>query len=245
MSVISVIFSGAAGRMGQALLPGLRAAEGIEVVGETDRDDDLAAAIEGAEAQVVVDFTTPAAALPNARTILRSGVHGVIGTTGFSAHDLDQLQDEAQVAGCGLLIAPNFSLGMILLQRFAEESVRWFPRVEITETHHEAKVDAPSGTALRTAERVARAGAARGPLSQAPSRGLDVEGVRVHSRRLPGIHAQQEVHLAGAHEALTLSHQALSRACYLAGVIAGIRAVPERRGLLRGLESVLFPVGPT
>ncbi len=240
MNDIRVLFSGAKGRMGQALLPGLRAAEGIDVVAETDVDDDLAAAIRDSRADVVVDFTAPAAAMPNARAILAAGAAGVIGTTGFSAADLDALEAQATAAGRGLLIAPNFSLGMILLQRFAEEAVKHFPRVEIVETHHEGKLDAPSGTAVRTAERLAAAGAATGPASSDVARGSDVDGVRVHSRRLPGIQAQQDVVFAADAETLTLSHHALARDCYLAGVIAAVRGMPGRVGLLRGLEPILF-----
>jgi 4-hydroxy-tetrahydrodipicolinate reductase len=239
VSDIRVVFSGSKGRMGTALLPGLRAAEGIEVVGEVDLGDDLVATARDAKAQVVVDFTTPQAAVPNARAILAAGAQGVIGTTGFSVADLDALEAEAEAAGRGLLVAPNFSLGMILLQRFAEEATRHFPRVEITETHHEGKLDAPSGTARRTAERLAAAGAASGPAGDDVSRGLDVEGVRVHSRRLPGIHANQEVHFGAEHESLTLVHAAHSRDCYLAGVIAAVRAMPGRTGLVRGLDAII------
>ena len=240
MSALRIVFAGAQGRMGQALLPGLHAEEGIEVVAAIDRDDDLAATLRTADADVVVDFTTPEAAVPNARAILEGGVQGVIGTTGFSLEDLDALDLEARNAGRGLLIAPNFSLGMILLQRFAEETARFFPRVEIIETHHEGKLDAPSGTAQRTAERLAAAGAQAGPAGEESARGKDVGGVRVHSRRLPGIQAHQQVLFAGDAETLTLEHHALSRDCYLAGVVAGIRAVPGRVGVLRGLEAVLF-----
>ncbi|MDJ0523606.1 MAG: 4-hydroxy-tetrahydrodipicolinate reductase [Planctomycetota bacterium] len=240
MSEIRIVFAGSEGRMGRALLPGLHAAEGVAVVGEADVGDDLAQMIADTRAEVVVDFTTPAAAMPNARTVLAAGAHGVIGTTGFSAADLDALEAEAEAAGCGLLIAPNFSLGMILLQRFSEEAARHFPRVEIIETHHEGKLDAPSGTALRTAERLAAAGAESGPASNDIARGEDVSGVRVHSRRLPGIQAQQDVLFASESETLTLSHHALSRSCYLAGVLAAVRGIRGRRGLLRGLEPILF-----
>lgn len=240
MSDLKVLFSGARGRMGRALLPGIRAADGVTVVAETDVDDDLAASIRDTQADVVVDFTVPAAAVANARAILAADAHGVIGTTGFSAADLDALDEEAGAAGRGLLIAPNFSLGMILLQRFAEEAVRHFPRAEIIEAHHEGKLDAPSGTAQRTAERLAAAGARAGPQGDDAARGADVDGVRVHSLRMPGIHAQQEVRLAGATETLTLQHAALSRECYLAGVLAAVRAIPHRTGLIRGLDPILF-----
>lgn len=237
---IRVLFSGATGRMGRALLPGLRAAEGIEVVAETGAEDDLVVIVADTRAEVVVDFSVPAAAVGNARKILSAGAQGVIGTTGFRAADLDALAAEARDAGVGLLVAPNFSVGMLLLQRFAVDAMAWLPRVEITETHHEAKVDSPSGTALHTARLLAEAGAVGGPAPHGEGRGLDVDGVQVHSRRLPGIHARQEIHLAGAAETLTLSHDALSRDCYLPGVLAGIRAMPGRVGLLRGLETILF-----
>lgn len=240
MSAIRVIFVGSQGRMGRALLPGLRATEGLELVAALDRDDDVAASLAAGDVDVVIDFTSPEAAMPNARLILEAGAQGVIGTTGFSAADLDALDLEARNAGRGLLIAPNFSLGMILLQRFAEEAARWFPRAEITETHHEGKLDAPSGTAQRTAERLGAAGAQSGPAGEETARGQDVEGVRVHSRRLPGIQAMQEVIFAAEAETLTLEHHALSRDCYLAGVVAGVRAIPGRVGVLRGLEAVLF-----
>ena len=226
--------------MGQALLPGLRLAEGIEVVAETDAGDDLVVVVADTRAEVVVDFTLPEVAVANARKILSAGAQGVIGTTGFRPSDLDALDAEARSAGLGLLVAPNFSVGMLLLQRFAAEAMTWLPRAEITETHHEGKVDSPSGTALHTARMLGQAGAQAGPTPEGAGRGLDVEGVQVHSRRLPGIHARQEVHLAGSAEALTISHEALSRDCYLPGVIAGIQAMPGRVGLLRGLETLLF-----
>lgn len=241
MSRIRVLFSGARGRMGQALLPGLRAAPDLEVVGTTGRGDDLAAAARAARADVVVDFTAPSVALAHARAILAAGCHGVVGTTGFGAADLDALEGEARRAGRGLLVAPNFALGMVLLQRFAEEVVRHFPRVEVVEAHGEAKADAPSGTALRTAERLARAGARpRAAEGSEASLGLSVEGVRVHSLRLPGVVARQEVHFGGPGEALLLRHEALSRECYLPGVLAAVRQVPGRVGLLRGLDPLLF-----
>lgn len=241
MSDIPVLFSGAQGRMGRALCPRLASTEGISLVGEVDRDDDLASAIRVSGAQVVVDFTTPASAMTNARTILAAGAQGVIGTTGFRPEDLEALDGEARAAGRGLLIAPNFSLGVILLQRFAELAVRHFPRVEILETHHEGKHDAPSGTALHTARRLAAIGVEAGPGPDDPSRGRDVDGVRVHALRLRGIDARQEVHFAAEHEALVLRHDAFSRECYLDGVALGIRSMPGHVGLIRSLDELLFP----
>jgi 4-hydroxy-tetrahydrodipicolinate reductase len=130
---------------------------------------------------------------------------------------------------------------MVLLQRFAAEAARYLPCAEIVEAHHPGKLDAPSGTALDTARRLARAGARAGRPGDESSRGLDVEGVRVHSLRLPGILARQEVHLGGRDETLVLRHDASGRDCYLPGVLLAIRAMGGRVGLLRGLEALLFP----
>lgn len=236
---IKVAFAGAHGRMGRSLVPGLAAAGGIALVAEIEKEDDLVRLVRDSSAEVVVDFTEPASALGNAQAILRAGAHGVIGTTGFEKKDLELLDREAHAAGRGLLVAPNFAVGMVLLQRFAVEAAPYFARVEIVETHHTAKLDAPSGTAADTAWRLAAAGAPAGPGTEA-SRGLDVEGVRVHSLRLPGVIARQEVHFGGEGETLVLRHDAAGRDCYLPGVVRAIRAMPGRVGLLRGLEAVLF-----
>ncbi len=241
---IRVAFSGAKGRMGRALIPGLADEPDISLVAQIDLEDDLAQVARAAETEVVVDFTTPAAAVINARAILAAGAHGVIGTTGFSGADLETLHAEATKAGRLLLIAPNFSLGMVLLQRFSVQAARYFPRVEILETHHEGKLDAPSGTALDTARRIAAAGAESGPPGTEAARGLDVEGVRVHSLRLNGIQARQEVHFGAAAEGLVIRHDAFDRGCYLPGVLTAVRAMRARAasgesGLLHGLETIL------
>ena len=237
---VRVAFAGAAGRMGRALLPGLRAAEDLDVVAEIEEGDDLEARVRDAKADVVVDFTVPASAVPNARALLAAGAHGVVGTTGFTEPDLAALDARAREVGRGLVIAPNFALGMVLLQRVAEEAARHLPAVEIDETHHTAKLDAPSGTAYDTARRIARAGGAPGRPGGEASRGLDVDGVHVHSLRLPGITARQEVHFGGPGEALLLRHDAAGRECYLPGVLDAIRAVLSRVGLVRGLEAVSY-----
>ncbi len=238
--VIRVVFAGAQGRMGRALLPGLAAADDVTIVAEVEQGDDLERRARETRADVVVDFTEPASAVSNADALLAAGAHGVIGTTGFTEADLDRLDLAARKAGRGLIVAPNFALGMVLLQRFAEEAARYLPAVEIVETHHPDKLDAPSGTAYDTARRLARAGARAGRPGAEPARGLDVDGVRVHSLRLPGIAARQEVHFGGLGEALLLRHDAAGRDCYLPGVLAAIRAVSNRVGLVRGLEDVLF-----
>lgn len=240
MSTIRVALAGARGRMGRVVGPGLAAAAGLELVAEVEADDDLVARCRAARAEVVVDFTTPAAAVGNARKLLEAGCHGVVGTTGFTAADLDDLDARARRAGRGLLVAPNFAIGSLLLQRFAAEAARWFPRAEIVELHHDGKADAPSGTALRTAERVADAGGGGGPSAGAPgARGHVHRGVHVHSVRLPGLVAHQDVLLGGPGELLTLRHDAMSRECYVPGVVLAVSAIRARVGLVRGLEPLL------
>jgi 4-hydroxy-tetrahydrodipicolinate reductase len=223
---IRVALSGANGRMGRVLGPALEAADGVALVARIDVDDDLRAAVLDARAEVVVDFTTPQSAASNARAILEAGADGVIGTTGFRPEDLEALDARAKDLGRGLLVAPNFALGAVLMMRFAAEAARHLPRAEIVEYHHEGKRDAPSGTAASTA----RAIEGSAPRTAVP----------IHSVRLPGLVAHQEVLLAGPGELLTIRHDALSRECFVPGVLAGVRAVRGKVGLLRGLESILF-----
>jgi 4-hydroxy-tetrahydrodipicolinate reductase len=170
----------------------------------------------------------------------------VIGTTGFSEADLQDLDRRARAKGLLLLVAPNFSLGAVVLERLAAEAARHFPRCEIVEAHHDGKKDAPSGTALATAARVGGAGSggARAAASAASeaSRGLDRSGVRVHSVRLPGLVAHQDVLFGREGEVLTLRHDVTSRTCYVEGVLRAVHwvAASARAGLVRGLEEVLF-----
>jgi 4-hydroxy-tetrahydrodipicolinate reductase len=244
VSAVRVALSGSGGKMGSVIGPALEREEGIELVARIEVGDDLPAACRRARAQVVVDFTSPAAAAPNARNILEAGCHGVIGTTGFQAADLEGLDRRARAAKLGLLVAPNFALGAVLAQRFAAEAARHFPRAEIVEMHHDEKKDAPSGTALRTAEVVAAAGGrSAGGGDASGARGVDHGGVRIHSIRLPGLLAHQEALFGGLGEVLTIRHDATSRACYVAGVVLGVRAMAkgDRVGVVHGLESVLFP----
>jgi 4-hydroxy-tetrahydrodipicolinate reductase len=229
---IRVALSGADGRMGRVVGPALEQAPGIALVARIEAGDDLARTAREAKADVVVDFTTPSAAVGNARAILEAPAHGVVGTTGFRAADLDDLDRRARAAGRALLVAPNFAIGAVLLMRFAAEAARRFDRAEIVEYHHDGKKDAPSGTALETARRM---DAAAGRPDAAPP------SVPIHSVRLPGLVAHQDVLFSGPGEVLTLRHDALSRECYVPGVLAAVRAVGGRPpGLLRGLESVLF-----
>ena len=242
-----VLFVGANGRMGQALLPGIESQPDIDVVARVDLGDDLDRAIQESTPQIVVDFTAPNAVNDNMATALRNNCHAVIGTSGVTDDFLAQVGAQAQAKELGILVAPNFSLGMILMQRFAREAAHYFPRAEIIERHHEGKVDAPSGTALHTAAQMSGHGSEAprdAGQSQALARGLSADAIQIHSVRLPGIHASQDVVFGNAYEGLTLHHGALDRRCYLAGVLLGIRHIADHVGLIHGLEHLLFGSTP-
>ncbi|HYY78541.1 MAG TPA: 4-hydroxy-tetrahydrodipicolinate reductase [Actinomycetes bacterium] len=207
--------------------------------------DDLA----GAGVDVVVDFSRAEATLAAARELLPAGVHLVSGTTGLAAEALDELGALAGKAEHGNAVwAPNFALGAVLAMHFAGIAARWYPAAEVIELHHAAKADAPSGTALRTARAVAAARAADQAAEEPPRparesvagvRGGEVEGVRVHSVRLPGLVAHQEVIFGGQGELLTVRHDSLDRSSFMPGVLLAVREVAGRPGLTVGLEPLL------
>jgi 4-hydroxy-tetrahydrodipicolinate reductase len=244
---IKVGVLGARGKVGSEVCRAVADASGLALVAEIDAGDSRDALISGA-AQVVVDFTHPDVVMDNLRFCLEHGIHAVVGTTGFDDARLDTLREWVTGApGVGVLVAPNFSIGAVLMTRFAAQAAPYFESVEIIELHHPDKADAPSGTSARTARLVAEARRAAGspPMPDATStglagaRGADVDGVRVHSVRARGLVAHQEVLLGGVGETLTLRHDSLARSSFLPGVLAGVRAVAGRPGLTVGLEELL------
>jgi 4-hydroxy-tetrahydrodipicolinate reductase len=196
-------------------------------------------------ADVVVDFTTPDAVMDNLEWCIGAGKHAVVGTTGFDADRLRQVREWlGDAPATGVLVAPNFGIGAVLMMRFAAVAAPHFDSVEIVELHHANKVDAPSGTARRTAELVAEARAGRRSPDAttqevAGARGSDVEGVRVHSVRLAGLVAHQEVLLGGHGETLTIRHDSLARESFMPGVLLGVQWVVEHHGLTVGIEGAL------
>jgi 4-hydroxy-tetrahydrodipicolinate reductase len=238
---------GARGRMGSETCRAVDAAEDLDLVAMVEAGDWLFG-VADAGAQVVVDFTSPAVVLDNIRWCIDQGIHCVVGTTGFDAERLATVQrwvDEAP--GVGVVIAPNFAVGAVLTMRFATIAARFFESVEIVELHHPNKVDAPSGTAVRTASLVAaaRLDAGLGPVPDATTTALDgargarVDGVPVHSVRLAGLVAHQEVLLGTTGETLTLRHDSYDRVSFMPGVLLAVRSVPSRPGLTVGLETLL------
>jgi len=241
---MKVAVIGAAGRMGSAACGAIDAADDLELVARVDVDDSLEA-LEGAD--VAVDFTNPGVVMDNLAWCIDHGMHVVVGTSGFTTNRLEAIEQRLAGGEVGVLVVPNFSIGAVLMMSLAEQAARFFESVEIVELHHPDKKDAPSGTARRTAEMVAAARAAAGcpPVPDATetdpdgARGARVEGIPVHSLRVRGLVAHQEVVLGGVGETLTIRHDSLDRASFMPGVLAGVRAVADRPGLTVGLEHVL------
>ena len=241
---MKVAVVGARGRMGQQVCAAIEAAEGLELGAALDLGDDLQAMVD-AGCEVMVDFTTPDAVMPTLQFAIANGIHSVVGTTGFDDERLATVRAWLNDApNVGAVIAANFGIGAVLMMRFAEIAAPYFESVEIIELHHPDKVDAPSGTATVTAQRVA---AARTGMS-APdatttalpgARGADVDGVPVHAVRLRGLVAHQEVLFGGPGETLSLRHDSLNRESFMPGVVLAVRGVVDRPGLTLGLDPLL------
>lgn len=238
---------GARGRMGADVCRAVEGAPDLELVAKVDQGDDLAELV-AAGTQVVVDFTTPDAVLHNLAWCIHHEIHAVVGTTGWDAARYDEVRSLlATQPGVGVLIAPNFAIGAVLLMRFAEQAAAYYESVEIVELHHPNKVDAPSGTARTTAQRIAasRASAGLPPMPDATTqslegaRGADVDGIPVHSVRLRGLLAHEEVLLGNPGEVLTLRHDSMDRASFMPGVLLGVRGVQQHPGLTIGLDTYL------
>jgi 4-hydroxy-tetrahydrodipicolinate reductase len=267
--VIRVGVIGACGRMGQMVCRTVADARDLTLVAAIDRSrigqpigpligdpkidvpvsDELHRLLE-ADTEVAVDFTHPSVVMDNVRWCVEHAVNVVVGTTGLAGQDLEEIRAALEEDGePNVIVAPNFALGAVLMQRFAAQAARFFPAVEIIELHHDQKADAPSGTALATAQRLLeeRAAAYRGPGAESVEgvRGGDLEGVRVHSVRLPGLVAHQEVIFGGQGQTLTIRHDSVDRSSFMQGLLMAIRAVSTRPGLTVGLEPLLdLPPAP-
>lgn len=257
--MIRVLVAGAAGRMGSEVVRAVQAADGMMVVavvdpsaeavvleGDVVRETDLARAIAAARPDVMVDFTHPSVVESNLRVALPLGVNCVVGTTGLSEAKLAELAGTTAPGTC-LFFAPNFAIGAVLMMKFASMAARHLPHVEVIELHHDRKADAPSGTAIRTARLIAEA---RALVPEAPgseteldgmegARGATVDGVTVHSVRLPGLVAHQEVLFGGQGQTLSIRHDSIDRTSFMPGVVLAVREVGSRSGLIIGLEHLM------
>lgn len=231
--------------MGSTVCQAVAAAGDLQLVGQYDQGDDLSQ-LRGAD--VVVEFSVPSASPGNVQAALEAGAHVVVGTSGWDDERLAELRDRLRgYPGRGVLIAPNFAIGALLMMSFARQAARFYESVEILELHHPDKVDAPSGTAARTAALIAAARTEAG-MPEVPdatttdplgARGAAVEGIHVHAVRLRGLVAHQEVLFGAAGESLSVRHDTFDRASFMPGVLAAVRAVDTRPGLTLGLEHIL------
>jgi len=247
MSKLRVAVLGAKGRIGSEAVRAVEASEDMELVAALGRGDKLETMVE-AGAEVAVELTDPGSVMGNLDFCVRHGIHGVVGTTGWTDERLAQLRTSlAASPEVGVLIAPNFSIGAVLTMRFARQAARFFESVEVIELHHPNKVDAPSGTASRTAQLIAEARREAGcaPQPDATATGLDgargasVDEVPVHSVRLRGLLAHQEVLLGGEGETLTIRHDSIHHSSFMPGILLGARRVGTTPGLTFGLEDFL------
>jgi len=245
--MINVAVLGARGRMGSEVVKAVEAAEGLALVAALDMGDSLEQ-LKGSAAHVVVDFTTPDSVMANLEFLIDNGMNVVVGTTGFDDAKLATVKGWlAQNPSVGVLIAPNFAIGAVLMMEFAAKAARYFESAEIIELHHPAKVDAPSGTAARTAELMsaARKEAGLGEMPDATTTALDgargalVGGIPVHSVRARGLVAHQEVLFGGLGETLTIRHDSIDRAGFMPGVILGVRKIVNTPGLTHGLDKFM------
>lgn len=243
---INVLINGAFGRMGQMTVKAMANHPHLNIVGQTGREYDLEKSIKDSKAQVVIDFTHPDVVYKNTLTIIDAGAYPVIGTSGLKQDQILSLQKKCAKLARGGIIAPNFSLGAVLMMKHAKEIAKLMPSVEIIEMHHHQKADSPSGTALRTAELIAPYAIgtndchAEAPIETVPgARGANHQGVTIHSIRLPGFLAHQQIIFGGLGETLTLRHDSLDRQCFMGGICLACEKVVELKQLVYGLEEIL------
>lgn len=240
-----VIINGARGKMGTVSCQAIENSENFELVASLSRGDDLATAIKAKRPDIVIDFTNAEVAFANAQTIIDAGVHPVIGSSGLNNEQIEQLQRNCDQQQLGGIIAPNFSIGAILMMRYASDAARYFNDAEIIETHHQQKLDSPSGTALKTADMMAENRAnAIPPVKMLKetipgARGATHHEIPIHSMRLPGTVAQQQVVFGGLGETLTINHNSINRECFMPGVILACSRVTTLQSLVYGLEQLI------
>ncbi|HET9877198.1 MAG TPA: 4-hydroxy-tetrahydrodipicolinate reductase [Mycobacterium sp.] len=236
---------GAKGKVGATMVAAVRAEKDLTLSAQVDAGDPISLLTDG-DTEVAIDFTHPDVVMDNLKFLIGNGIHAVVGTTGFTVERLAQVRSWLEPKpGVGVLIAPNFAIGAVLSMHFATQAARFYDSVEVIELHHPHKADAPSGTAVRTAELIAAARKDLPPNPDATStalpgaRGADVDGVPVHSVRLAGLVAHQEVLFGTAGETLTIRHDSIDRTSFVPGVLLAVRRIAQRPGLTVGIEPLL------
>ncbi|MCX5750498.1 MAG: 4-hydroxy-tetrahydrodipicolinate reductase [Candidatus Saganbacteria bacterium] len=244
MTKIKVVVNGAKGKMGNETVKAVKKEIDLELVAAIDLGEDLATTIRETSADVVVDFTHPSTVLANVKIILQNKAHAVIGTTGVTAEALKEIKELCAKNKVNCLVAPNFAIGAVLMMRFAKEAAHYMPETEIIEFHHDQKADAPSGTAIKTAEMIIKEhGEFNRTLKEKETlkgvRGGKLGGINIHSVRLKGFVASQEVIFGGLGQTLTIRHDSINRESFMPGVILGIRKISKAKGLVYGLENFM------
>lgn len=244
---IKVGVLGAQGRVGKAVVEGVNAEDDLELVAEIDRGDDLQQLVDK-QAEVIVDFTQPDSVMGNLEFCIANGIHCVVGTTGFDQDRLDQVEQWTRQEGAGnVLIAPNFAISAVMTMVLAKQAAKFFETVEVVEFHHPTKLDAPSGTAIHTAEAIAQArrDAKLGEMpdatekSLAGARGANVDGIPVHAVRTRGMVAHEEVIFGAQGQSLTIRQDSYDRSSFIPGVLVGVREIAQHPGLVVGLDKYL------
>ncbi len=244
---IKVGVLGAKGRVGQAIVEGVNAADDLELVAEIGRDTPLQELVDNG-AEVVVDFTQPGVVMDNLKFVVEHGIHAVVGTTGFDAERLAKVEEWTKADGAGhVLIAPNFAISAVLTMTLAKQAAKFFETAEVIEFHHPTKLDAPSGTAIHTAQGIAEARkeAGLGAMPDATeqslegARGANVDGVPVHAVRMRGMVAHEEVIFGAQGQSLTIRQDSYDRSSFTPGVLVGVRNIAEHPGLVVGLDNYL------
>ncbi len=261
-----VIVNGACGRMGSEVIKAVQAEDDMQIVGAVDMRNtghdigsvvgiepigvqvvrNISKLLQEVEADVVVDFTGPDTIFKNIKAVLEQKINIVVGATGLTPEQIEEVNTAALAAGVGVIIAPNFAIGAILMMNFAVQAAKYLPHVEIIELHHDQKLDAPSGTALKTAELIQqnRVKFHQGHVNEFEklpgARGGEFDGMRIHSIRLPGLIAHQEVIFGGLGQTLTIRHDSLSRESFMPGVVLSVRKVVDLKGVTYGLEKLLI-----
>lgn len=242
--MIQILVNGANGKMGQTVVQMIAQEPTFKLIGKTDKQDDLSEKIRTLQPDLVIDFTHPSVGYENTKIILENGIRPIIGTTGFLPEQISTLKKLALEKKIGGIIAPNFSLGAVLMMKYAEDAAKYFPNVEIIEFHHDAKADSPSGTAIKTAEMMTKVkhkknNSINEKETIVGARGAAFEDIHIHAVRLPGFVANQDVIFGGLGETLKISHQTISREAFMPGVKLACQKAMQLNELVYGLENIL------
>lgn len=245
MAKIKVLVNGARGKMGAETVKAVLKEADLDLVGQIDLGENLAKNIQKTKPEVVVDFTHPSSVMENVKTILNNKAHAIVGTTGLTPANLEEIKNLCSKNKANCVVAPNFAIGAVLMMKFAKEAAHYMPEVEIIELHHDQKADAPSGTAIKTAELILgdrqniKRKAVKSIEKIKNARGGEMGGINIHSVRLQGLVAHQEVIFGGLGQTLKIRHDSISRESFMPGVIMAIRKVKKVKGLVYGLENLL------